>query len=146
MKKKNNKKKKYKKKILKFKRFKKVKKNVHKRKKNLKIRRKRIKKNKPLKKKRVNRYQKIKKPQNESLIFKLVKLQLSLKPQFNFKINFSLEKHIQGFFDKISESIDNYKILKQDEKRRLRLEKIEWTEVEKLSESKKDDKSQASIQ
>ena len=52
-------------------------------------------------------------------------MQLSLKPEFNFKINFSLEKYIQGFFDKISETISNYKILKQDEKRRQQIEKIE---------------------
>jgi len=70
-------------------------------------------------------YPKLNKTQNESLTLKLVKLQLSLKPQFNFKINFSLERHIQGFFDKISETISNYKILKNDEKRRIRLEKIE---------------------
>ena len=56
---------------------------------------------------------------------KLVKLQLSLKPQFNFKIKFNLEGYIQGFFDKISETISNYKTLKQDEKRRLKVEKIE---------------------
>ena len=59
------------------------------------------------------------------MTLKLVKLQLSLKPQFNFKINFSLERHIQRFFDKISETISNYKILKNDEKRRIKLEKIE---------------------
>ena len=59
------------------------------------------------------------------MVLKLVKLQLSLKPQFNFKINFSLEKYIQGFFDKISETISSYKVLKQDEKRRLQIEKIE---------------------
>ena len=70
-------------------------------------------------------YPKLNKTQNESLTLKLVKLQLSLKPQFNFKINFSLERHIQRFFDKISETISNYKILKNDEKRRIRLEKIE---------------------
>ena len=52
-------------------------------------------------------------------------MQLSLKPEFNFKINFSLEKYIQGFFDKISETISNYKILKQDEKRRQQIDKIE---------------------
>ena len=70
-------------------------------------------------------YPRLNKSQNESLTLKLVKLQLSLKPQFNFKINFSLERHIQRFFDKISETISNYKILKNDEKRRIRLEKIE---------------------
>tara|TARA_Y100000389_G_scaffold65125_1_gene61166 strand:- start:165 stop:467 length:303 start_codon:yes stop_codon:yes gene_type:complete len=59
------------------------------------------------------------------LTLKLIKFQLSLKPQFNFKIGFNLEKYIQGFFDKISDSIENYKILKHDEKRRIKLEKIE---------------------
>jgi len=54
----------------------------------------------------------------ESLALKLVKLQLLLKPQFNFKINFSLEKHIQGFFDKISNTITEYKIIKAEKKRR----------------------------
>tara|TARA_B100001175_G_scaffold298785_1_gene289636 strand:+ start:504 stop:1691 length:1188 start_codon:yes stop_codon:yes gene_type:complete len=62
---------------------------------------------------------------NESFTLKLVKLQLSLKPQFNFKINFNVERYIQRFFDKISETISNYKVLKNDEKRRLKLEKIE---------------------
>ena len=75
----------------------------------------------------------IKKPQKQSLAFKLVKLQLSLKPEFNFKISFNLERHIQGFFDKISETISNYKIIKQDEKRRLKLEKIENERKEKLA-------------
>ena len=61
----------------------------------------------------------------DSFALKLVKLQLSLKPEFNFKINFNLEKYIQGFFDRISEIISNYKIIKHDEKRRIKLEKIE---------------------
>jgi len=50
---------------------------------------------------------------------------LSLKPEFNLKINFSLERYIQRFFDKISETISSYKILKMDEKRRIKLEKHE---------------------
>ena len=66
-----------------------------------------------------------KKISKDSIVLKLVKLQLSLKPQFKFKINFNLEKYIQGFFDKISETISNYKILKQDEKRRIKIENIE---------------------
>jgi len=82
-------------------------------------------------------YNKIKKIDNDSLVLKLVKLQLSLKPQFNFKIKFSLEKYIQGFFDKISETISNYKILKDDEKRRLKLEKIENERKEKIANEKK---------
>ena len=80
---------------------------------------------------------KIKKTKNESLILKLVKLQLSLKPQFNFKINFNLEKYIQKFFDKISETISSYKILKNDEKRKLKLEKIEIERESKIELEKK---------
>ena len=87
---------------------------------------------KKIKKKSKNKFKKIYKKkeryfkvEKESLALKLVKLQLSLKPQFNFKINFSLEKYIQAFFDKISETISSYKILKKDEKRRLKLERIE---------------------
>ncbi len=101
--------------------FKKSKKNQKKRKKNSK----KIKKKKFKKIKKKNLYPKIPKNQKESFVLKLVKLQLSLKPEFNFKISFSLEKYIQSFFDKISETISSYKILKHDEKRKLKLEKIE---------------------
>ena len=82
-------------------------------------------------------YLKISKTQKESLAFKLVKFQLSLKPEFNFKIKFSLEKYIQSFFDKISETISSYKILKHDEKRRLKLEKIENERKAKIAFEKK---------
>ena len=93
-----------------------------------KNKKKKFKKTKKIKSKNIKKkisYLKIKKNPSDSLTLKLVKLQLSLKPQFNFKINFSLEKYIQGFFDKISETISSYKTLKYDEKRRLKLEKIE---------------------
>ncbi len=73
-----------------------------------------------------------KKVKKESIALKLVKFQLSVKPQFNFKINFNLEKYIQGFFDKISETISDYKILKIDEKRRIKIEKIENERKEKI--------------
>ena len=77
------------------------------------------------------------------MALRLVKLQLSLKPGFNFRINFSLEKYIQGFFDKISETISNYKVLKQDEKRKRRLEKIENERKAKLAfeKQKKEDEA-----
>ncbi len=127
-----------KKKRKKSKKIKRVKKKVKVLKSYKKIRKikKRVKKSKKRKniKKRKKRVKKLviadiqtnaKKPQKESIILKLVKLQLSLKPEFNFKLNFNLEKHIQSFFDKISESISSYKILKRDEKRRLKIEKIE---------------------
>ena len=122
MKKKYKKKKKFKKKTYLLKR---PKKNKKAKKKNYKNKIKRIKRTSKRRKKPVKENYRVKKTKNENLVLKLVKLQLSLKPEFNFKINFNLEKYIQGFFDKISETISNYKIIKQDEKRRLKLEKIE---------------------
>ena len=102
-------------KLLKLKKIKKIRKNKLK-----KIKKRKLKKikNKPVP-------SKIKTVPKDNLVLKFVKLQLSLKPQLNFKINFNLEKYIQRFFDKIAETISNYKILKSDEKRRLNLEKIE---------------------
>ena len=137
MKKKRTKTKKSKKKISKIKSLKKSRKNPQKRKKKIKKRNKVIKNKKRKKLKKIINSSKLKKNKDESLILKLVRLQLSLKPQFNFKINFSLEKYIQGFFDKISETISNYKILKIDEKRRLRLEKIENERLEKIEIEKR---------
>ena len=124
--KKTKKNKKNKKKITKSKTFKKFKKN--KKKINKKIKEKKIRNNK-----KIIFQSNIKKTHKESLILKLVKFQLSLKPEFNFKINFSLEKYIQRFFDKISETISSYKILKHDEKRRLKVEKIENERKEKIA-------------
>ena len=89
----------------------------------LKKSKKKLKKNKKIKK--LKNFSKIKKSQKESIVYKFVKLQLSLKPEFNLRINFSLERYIQRFFDKISETISSYKILKMDEKRRIKLEKLE---------------------
>ena len=124
--KKKKKNKKNKKKETKSKTFKKFKKNQ--KKKNKKIKEKKIGNNK-----KIIFRSNIKKTHKESLILKLVKFQLSLKPEFNFKINFNLEKYIQRFFDKISETISSYKILKHDEKRRLKVEKIENERKEKIA-------------
>ena len=134
--KKNKKTKKIKKKSSRIKIFKKLKKTSKKRK---RITRKKIKRTKKKKRKNIKNkvyYSKIEKVQKESLVSKFVKLQLSIKPQLNFKINFQLEKYIQGFFDKISSTISHYKILKQDEKRRLKLEKIEEERIAKINAEK----------
>jgi len=125
------------------KKIKKSKKFLKKRKKIFKVKSKRGKKKKPRKISKKFTYSKIKKVEKESLILKLVKLQLSLKPQLNFKINLNLEKYIQGFFDKVSETISNYKILKGDEKRRLKLEKIENERKEKIALEKQKKETEA---
>ena len=77
--------------------------------------------NKRLKKKSV----KPKVPKKHNFILKVINFQNSLKPEINFKINFSFENYIQAFFDKIASTISQYKILKKDEERRLKLEKQE---------------------
>tara|TARA_B100000902_G_scaffold184271_1_gene176861 strand:- start:2076 stop:3269 length:1194 start_codon:yes stop_codon:yes gene_type:complete len=137
--KKPKKNKKLKKKISKQKNSKKQKKVIKKRKKIFKKTKKKIRKNFQ---KKINYFKK-KEIRRDSLALKLVKLQLSLKPQFNFKINFSMEKYIQGFFDKISETISNYKILKHDEKRRLKIEKIENERKEKIAIEKRNKEEEA---
>ena len=48
-----------------------------------------------------------------------------------------MEKRIQGFFDKISETISSYKILKTDEKRRIQIEKMEKERKEKIEQAKR---------
>ena len=126
------KRKKSKKKRPKIKQIRRVKKTSNKRKKIFRNRLKKKNKKRIYKSKKKILPLKIKKPTNESLVLKLVRFQLLLKPNLNFKINFNLEKYIQKFFDKISETISNYKILKDDEKRRVKIEKIEKEREEKI--------------
>ena len=112
-----------------------LKKPVKSTKKNKKLLKRKIRK---LKKKKSNNLKKNikflrgRKINNDSLTLKIIKLQLSLKNRFNFKLNFNLEKYIQSFFDKISETISNYRTLKDEEKRKLKLEKIEYERKEKI--------------
>jgi len=67
-----------------------------------------------------------------SLISSIIKLQYYLKPKFNFKINFSLERYFQAFFDIFANRILEYKILKAEEKRTRKLKEIEKKEKEKI--------------
>src|SRR6056300_1224196 len=106
-----------------FKKVKKTNKKISKLKKQKKIKKKKNKKKK---------ITKINKKLDDDLISKVVKFQLSLKPKFNFKLSFNLEKYIQSFFDKISETIEKYKTLKEDQRRKLKLEQIEKERLEKI--------------
>ena len=69
----------------------------------------------------------------QNFILKIINFQNSLKPQLSLKINFSLEKYIQAFFDKIASTIQEYKETKKDEARRLKLEKLERERQEKIN-------------
>ena len=64
---------------------------------------------------------------------KIINFQNSLKLKINFKINLSIEKYIQAFFDKIANTIFEYKETKKDESRRLKLEKLENERKEKIN-------------
>ena len=91
-----------------------------------------LKKNKIKKLRKVNKVLKTKNLNKENFILKIINFQNSLKPEINFKINFGIEKLIQSFFDKIANTIGQYKALKKDETRRIKLEKIEKTRQEKI--------------
>jgi len=122
--------------------YKKKKKNsiLRKSKKNIKIKRKKN-KNKIKKTKKIKRKSKKiilkkslkKKPEN--FISKSVRLEESIKSNlsFKFKIDFlALDRFIARFFQKIEEKILQFKSIRFDEKRRLKLEAIENAEKEKL--------------
>ena len=122
------------------KKSKKIKKTVkNKRVKKLKKTQKKIKKTRSkIKPKKIRAPKQIKKvlrkskQKKENFILKIINFQNSLKPEINFKINFGFEKYIQSFFDKIANTIGQYKSLKKDESRRLKLEKIERARQEKI--------------
>ena len=78
-----------------------------------------------------------------SFISKLVKFQFSLKPNISLRINFSLEKYIQAFFDKIANSISQYKFLKEEQKRKIKLEEIERENRQKIELEKQKQKEEA---
>ena len=108
------------------------------------IRKKPIRK-KPIKKKPIKKKPIRKKPtrkttskkfvikKKENLVVKIIQLQNFLKPNFKIKINFSLEKYVQGFFDRIENIILNYKILKIEDKRNKKLKEIEEKEKERIN-------------
>ena len=75
---------------------------------------------------------KTKKIKKENFILKIINFQNSFRPEINFKVNFSIEKYIQAFFDKIANTIFEYKTIKKDETRRLKLEKQEKERLEKI--------------
>ena len=122
------------KKIIKKKTDKKLKpskKKVKKIKSKLKSNHKRAKKDKP-KSKKIKNIFKSNEPKKENFILKIVNFQNSLKPKINFNINFNFEKYIQAFFDKIANTITQYKTVKKDETRRLKLERQEKERLEKI--------------
>ena len=116
----------------KFKNFKKIKAKKLKLKNNSRKRLTKNLKKKFLKKIKRKKSRNIKKNNVDSFIYKIVKFQLSIKPNFKINLYSKIEKYIQVFFDNISDSIAKYKILKKDEKRRLRIEQLENERLKKI--------------
>ena len=130
-------------------------------KRNIKIKfkkRKKITKNKKLRKsKKITKKSKkivFKKPlkkRSENLISKSVRLEENIKSNFSFKFKIDLlavDRFIAKFFQKIEEKIQKFKLLRFEEKRRLKLEAIEKAELEKLKiekEKKEEDDLQFKI-
>ena len=57
---------------------------------------------------------------NQFLV-KFIKFQEDILQKFKFKINFSLDKKIQSFFDAIDEKIQAYKVIRIEEKAKIKL-------------------------
>ncbi len=105
-------------------------------------------KNKPKIKNKVKSYKKVKKStpvkikKEDSIILKLINFQNSLKPEFKIKLNLNFEKYIQSFFDKIANTIDQYRVIKKDEARRIKLEKQENERLEKIKRAQEKQKQE----
>ncbi len=138
--KKSKKRNKIKKKFKVLKKSKKIKKRIKKFKKKKILKKRKI---KARKLKRTSDQTQIPRAQKDSIVLKLVKFQLSLKPKFDFKFNLNFEKYIQGFFDKISETISNYKTFKRHEIKRIKVEKIEEERKVKIELSKQKEEQEA---
>ena len=89
-------------------------------------------KNRAKKTKKVIKKTKSVESKQQSFLLKFINFQNSLKPEIKFQINLNFEKYIQAFFDKIADTISQYRILKKDEARRLKLEKQEKERLEKI--------------
>ena len=98
-------------------------------------------------KRKVIKYQLKKKPEN--FISRTVRLEESIKSNFSFKFKIDfliVDRFISKFFQKIEEKIQGFKILRSEEKRRLKLEAIEKTEKEKLElESQKKEEEEIQL-
>ncbi len=92
--------------------------------------------------KKTKNIKEIKKFKNEGIISKFVKIQLSIKQNFRITLDLNFEKYIQSFFDKIADSISQYKILKKDETRRIKLEQIEKERLKKIEFKKNREKEE----
>jgi hypothetical protein len=89
---------------------------------------------------------KIKTKKSDSFISKSVRFEENLKSKFNIKFNFSLlviDRLIAKFFQKIKNKIQEFKSIRIEEKKKLKLEIIEKKEKEKLELEKQKKEKEA---
>ena len=143
-KKKNHKKKTKKRKVIKLKkntRFSKLNRKIKKRR--TRVIRKKI-KNRQKRKIKQKKIKILPQQKSDSLILKTIRIQEAIKSKFtfNFNINFlAIDRVIANFFQKIDQKIIEYREIKADEKRRIKLEKLEIAQQEKklLQKQKKEE-------
>ena len=70
-------------------------------------------------------------------LIKFIQFQENLIQKFKFKINFNLDKKIQNFFDSIDEKIQAYKVIRTEEKAKIKLRELERIEKEKEDNERK---------
>jgi len=101
-------------------------------------------KKRPIKKRKSTKKRPIKKKErkissaSKNRILKIIRFQDKLKPKFDFNINFteSIKNFFNSFFQKISDSIEDYKVIKEEERRRKKLEEIKRIQKEKIESEK----------
>ena len=67
------------------------------------------------------------------MILKIIRFQDKLKPKFNFNFFESIKKFIKVFFQKITDTIQDYNIIKEGERKRKKLEEIQSIEKERIT-------------
>ena len=73
---------------------------------------------------------------SKNAILKIIRFQDKLKPKFNFNFFESTKNFIKGFFQKITDTIEDYNIIKEEERKRKKLEEIQSIEKERIERDK----------
>ncbi len=142
-KKKNRKKKSKKRKIIKIKKTTRLSKSNRKiKKRRTRVRLKKIKSRQ--KRKKPKKIKILPQQKSESLILKTIRIQEAIKSKFTFNLNINflaIDRVIAKFFQKIDQKIVEYREIRADEKRRIKLEKLEIAQQQKilLQKQKKED-------
>ena len=73
---------------------------------------------------------------SKNAILKIIRFKDKLKPKFNFNFFESTKKFIKVFFQKITDTIEDYNIIKEGERKRKKLEEIQSIEKERIERDK----------